>query len=156
MKHQIKLLWFHAPNVRTYVSKMFWNPLELNFVWFCTQHACSRWRNWKNKCLLSTFCTPFGICSVMSWHQRLSPLALRHRSRDYLCREWCIGGESRQRQHWRDAFRRTYPRRERKAGQAASAVFSSLPQCLTAQLSGSQSGRYRPPGVNWTIQGVDK
>jgi len=22
--------------------------------------------------------------------------------------------------------------------------------------SGSQSGRYRPPGVNWTIQGVDK
>ena len=23
-------------------------------------------------------------------------------------------------------------------------------------ISGSQSGRYRPPGVNWTIQGVDK
>jgi len=22
--------------------------------------------------------------------------------------------------------------------------------------SGSQSGRYRPPGVNWTTQGVDK
>jgi len=23
-------------------------------------------------------------------------------------------------------------------------------------ISGSQSGRYRPPGVNWNIQGVDK
>jgi len=26
----------------------------------------------------------------------------------------------------------------------------------SAKASGSQSGRYRPPGVNWTIQGVDK
>jgi len=30
--------------------------------------------------------------------------------------------------------------------------------CLTHTVytSGSQSGRYRPPGVEWTIQGVDK
>jgi len=27
---------------------------------------------------------------------------------------------------------------------------------VTGYISGSQSGRYRPPGVNWTIQGVDK
>jgi len=25
-----------------------------------------------------------------------------------------------------------------------------------AQISGSQGGQYRPPGVSWTIQGVDK
>jgi len=27
---------------------------------------------------------------------------------------------------------------------------------MKVQISGSQSGRYRPPGVNWTMQGVDK
>jgi len=27
---------------------------------------------------------------------------------------------------------------------------------ILLEASGSQSGRYRPPGVNWTIQGVDK
>jgi len=26
----------------------------------------------------------------------------------------------------------------------------------SVKTSGSQSGRYRPPGVIWTIQGVDK